>query len=1827
MKREFGDKKGRKYSKAATKKQFTIQGDDFFEAASAAAPCWQQYELQAATFELARIQALLERMRAVQPLVKLAEDVCILIYMVRKADSITDLGVAVGIFVKLQCASQPLLFHTYVLDTLSAIIGDDTLHIQADSDNIIQTTRDTTDKLKGFLNSNMTHKLKKLVLSCVTMGIFDASKIDHRLFPATLQELERASEKSPASLDFVLNIFDTILFVIERVYTVAMTGNISSFFHGGDSYHAWAAECAQLERMSHLLNDPTPHGFSEPEFTKRLDDAISRGREISGLLSHTDGASKRAAATLQMQMLKLRDTLIVKRAASEFRPAPCPILLNGKSCIGKTTLIWIIFYYTASLLGLPNDKQHAYFKNGFAKFWDGFKTWMWFLVIDDIAFMKDQMAQSMGGDPSVMEVIQINNSANYVPDQAALEDKGKVPLRNRITLATTNTKHLNAQHFFQYPAAVQRRFPYIVNVTVKAEYATQAMLDKNKIPEGTDLPDYWIFSVETVRGFKSGTDDLEWNTPVIYTNVHEFLRWLGQTVRDWEANQKMCNSAVDRMVELAVCQDCLKFECSCEYEAEECEACGLEPCACFEGRPLSRETSTSQYSLQADGLPIHEPRFDEWRRAYEEQHAQTPSEESVRSEVHRQMDMQTVASGACVICERYACNCGLTWREWMLVRLWQPTRNFWTEALEEHVWVWICAAAGFSRWLAVKVFAGRAYAAICWTTMQTYFGLRWINPAIGQWFFDWYLIVIAPCLLRCPAFWRKLGATMERRIGVPIWVPTAITGLSMITLGIYVWHKMKPSVDLQGNEFSSEIGTRPVKSPTDEEKANVYYTNKFVVSHMDVTKATVTRKSWTKSDVVEKVRKHLVFIDATVELNGFKHHTRSRGTMIGGQVMMMSDHCLPTGARLTLTFNHQEGQVSENCVYDPCESDIFRHRNRDVAFVRVRCSRFFRNIDDWFRQSSYEGRSGGFMIGRSQTEETTMRPFDRMTAVKPVLPLPLFTNAVWCASTGVPTQSGDCGSLYFQMSGLGPVIVGQHIAGSGEKMACTVLDSEFVNSGLVHFDPFKLQQGPVFLDAQLVPLHEKSPIRFFSEGRAYVFGTLPEYQTSRGSQFTETILSAPLKRRGWKLKHGAPVMSGWKPKRIAYDQWLAPQTTGIDLEALDAIADAFADDIFERLTPDDISKIHLVDVHTALNGAEGIPFMERIKLSTSAGYPYRKPKRTFFEETSEGLKLTDAQIEARLDEALEACCNGEIPEFVYDCALKDEPTTFKKMAEARTRVFNMSSLESTIIGRMLFMGLGRVIPGNFETFETVIGMNCASAQWGRAFAHLTSKTGTARRKMAGDYKFYDKSTPVYFTLAAVRCILRLVEKVGWSQRDRILMKAWLSSVCFAILNMFGDVLCVPKGNPSGCAITTLLNSMVNSLLFRYTFVKTWSAPVVDVYAVARKFKDNVALYTLGDDNVADIAHGCNLSHLTMNKVLAEFGMTYTMAEKDAELVDYISMEEVTFLKRRWVFDERIQDYAAPLEWASIEKMLMCCTKTKAYEPKIHAEEAISAALRYAWDHGEEKFNQLTATLREIVDELDLHSVLLPSTFPTAERLLADWIRSSKQELARQGRQPPNAPEPQELSSEEEPLVLQNQTTVVSQLQTAGEEQWELVDDRAQTDEHQAMREFLANLPDNVSESSDEMSLEEAVALLDDVNFDDDAVPSVNPYEQNPFLAVHEVFLETVENIVALIRRTNPEGHELLPAYDLFPNIFVQAECFCPECFTIEGHSLMEIMGSCSVCVRTLSALRLCWMPGHLGEPLHTTWRAVTAIDPLFASRFESGFLLALQRAGDPGGPF
>ncbi len=420
------------------------------------------------------------------------------------------------------------------------------------------TLQDFLDRYDTIKSSPLFAKTYKFSCYALALSLFAPLGITFNLLRFDKVAEEAMRRKYHMGPDFVHSLLDTALFLTRRGYQCYQTGSIAPLFHSAEKYQQWYDQAELLIRQAHFLSNPEVHGIDRFKYLADLKHAIECGRSMKKC------ATKREDRLLISKLLSslelTHDLELTKRAAQMDRKTPLCLLLYGGSGIGKSTIQNILFQHYGKVRGLSTLSEYRYIRNPTEAFWSGMNSTQWCIVLDDIAFLSARLGVL---DPSLAEMLCIANNVPFVPAQADICDKGRTPVRAELVIGSTNTEDMNLHAYFSCPLAVQRRFPWIVDVRVKPCYQDTnrpGMLDSSKVPAtpAGEYPDLWTFVIKRVepvgeeRHHQMGrtVTDKEINT------MPDFLRWYNEVIDQHNTVQDKIMASNARTYDTALCPAC-----------------------------------------------------------------------------------------------------------------------------------------------------------------------------------------------------------------------------------------------------------------------------------------------------------------------------------------------------------------------------------------------------------------------------------------------------------------------------------------------------------------------------------------------------------------------------------------------------------------------------------------------------------------------------------------------------------------------------------------------------------------------------------------------------------------------------------------------------------------------------------------------------------------------------------------------------------------------------------------------------------------------------------------------------------------------------------------------------------------------------------------------------------------------------------------------------------------------------------------------------------------------------------------------------------------------
>lgn len=1567
-------------------------------------------------------------------IVKLLEDMTILIYHLTRSSNKLDVIVAITNFVKLRLngplfsvehmavvASKVSEFKDYFFTEVVPEVEEQSF------ESFLKSTKGYLAKYKEVRNAPIFKKLYKFYMYALTHSLLDKVGLSFDKLKYSKMEIALAKRDFAANPDMVHCLLDTIVFICEQGHQCFITGSLDPIYHCGSTYEEWFTTSSKLIHDSKFLGNPGPLGIDPFNFLADLSDTIEKGdaiyKHVIRITAEEKFESKMILKTLNdLKLIKSNET--TKRSAMRERKAPFGVLIHGGSSVAKSCFTKMMFYQYANVFKLNKASEFMYTRNPFEEHWSSFQTSAWACRIDDVAFMHPNKCTDV--DPSIKEIICMINNVAYVPKQADLPDKGKTPFKCKLVMASSNVADLNAVHYFSNPLAIRRRLPFVISISPKAQYAKhECMIDSSKLDQPVEgcFPDFWNIVVKHVNPVPAaaGRDNQRAQLVVVqrFTHVNDFLAWFARAAIDHESTQDLAMACDKTMMDVGICDECFRplNDCQCDTESSGNEDNG--PLVVQSGE-WSERVSTRRQRLQRE---LYDRQCDEVRARLVGIRARLHDEANQSVEIaHMTMEDSYTAIDSInsMVDEELQKQQLLTegetaWRQGLFSYIRYKVYCF-TFYLFIEIYLyrgsstWICRFPVFRAWfmtkVGIKIDETRMGRLLCKALGER------VQRRIGKYsFLVSALVVISSSVLLYKAgkfIWTQFFPDNESLPEMDCWLAPdggCACKSEFQTVGLHKENCMsvdggcKCNLQPQFGEFLRGCAPKPM----DDERVNVWYKNDFECTSFDVSDMSRSYKSFDMPIVQSRLSKNclkMVFHDYEKTTDCGHLMRQSNAIAVGGHYILCNNHSVLSGDNIFLEIiqtNNAEG-INGNMKFKLSECNVRRFPDKDIAFIEVRQLPPFKDIRNLFCEETLSGGFRGVYCIRDQLGAYSVRPVENIR--RQVSPMSTLGELdCWRGYVSTPTSKGDCGSILLAQTDLGPIILGVHTLGGIEDPTLVYsirVTRQDILKGLSLFDhPIVASNEPMLSSEskkrELGPINYKSPTCYIQDGIANIYGTFTGFRAKPKSHVEKTVICESMTKRGYQIKHGKPEMSSWMPWRLALLDMTKP-VTRLDSAILKDAVDSFKRDIFSKLTKSDLEQVHVYDDVTAVNGAPGVAYVDKINRNTSAGAPWKKCKKFFLHpidpigELSDPVSV-DSEIMDRVKIIIENYESGRRSMPVFCGNLKDEATTFKKIVAQKTRVFTGCPFDWQIVVRKYLLSTIRLIQNNRFVFESAPGTVAQSTEWQKIRKYLVAFGDD--RMVAGDYAKFDKSMPPEIILAAFDILYAICKEAGYSEEELKVVAGVAEDTAFPLVDFQGDLIEFYGSNPSGHPLTVIINGLANSLYMRYCFAS------LSPDKTSEAFQRFVHLMTYGDDNVMGVSKEISwFNHTAIVGCLAKIGVTYTMADKEAESIPFINIKDVSFLKRTWRWDEDVGAYLCPLEHDSIAKMLTMCVRSKTITREQQAIAVISTALREYFFYGKDVFERKSLMLKEIVEENRLQVYVENSTFPTFDELKDSFWKHS-----------------------------------------------------------------------------------------------------------------------------------------------------------------------------------------------------------------------------------------
>lgn len=558
------------------------------------------------------------------------------------------------------------------------------------------------------------------------------------------------------------------------------------------------------------------------------------------------------------------------------------------------------------------------------------------------------------------------------------------------------------------------------------------------------------------------------------------------------------------------------------------------------------------------------------------------------------------------------------------------------------------------------------------------------------------------------------------------------------------------------------------------------------------------------------------------------------------------------------------------------------------------------------------------------------------------------------------TSFGDCGSvLVAQEPKLARKILGIHVAGStGIGYANSLTEQDILRTlGFFPHDRRVECYTPSIIEDPVYAQNGLPPGDFIPYGRVAIPATLPIKGDIYPSPLQDVIVphkQLPSALVPFKTEAGEfirPIQKGLAKCGASY-AYVDPDLLELARRDLLNVMNTNTDPAYKRLLTHE----------EMIMGSSDLEFINPVKRRSSPGYgwtnkQFGKPGKTRWLGDSEYI-LDDPELLEALNIRESLALKGVRHEHLWHDTLKVERRPIEKVLAGKTRVFSMGQMDYNLLFRKYFLGFNANTMKYRIGNEVAVGITPQSHEWSILVEHLTRFGDNV---FAGDFTNYDGSLNPQVMWAC----LDLINDWYDDGYDNRLVRNVLFEDIASSIHVCGDIAYGwTHSQPSGNPLTTILNSLYNSLSMRVVYYMALRDHDKSLNPIA-EWHNNISMISYGDDNVVGVRPGHFFNQAIATRYYAEIGMTYTDEAKTGEICEMRKIRDVTFLKRGFLMDGGT--WYSPLSLDTILEMIQWVRGTMDQEQSC--SENVETAFEELAYHPREVFDKWTTLIRHHSNKL------------------------------------------------------------------------------------------------------------------------------------------------------------------------------------------------------------------------------------------------------------------
>jgi hypothetical protein len=752
-------------------------------------------------------------------------------------------------------------------------------------------------------------------------------------------------------------------------------------------------------------------------------------------------------------------------------------------------------------------------------------------------------------------------------------------------------------------------------------------------------------------------------------------------------------------------------------------------------------------------------------------------------------------------------------------------------------------------------------------------------------------------------------------------------------------------------------------------------------------------------------RNNLVRVEIQVKLEGDKVLTiKQNGVIVRNRQLLLNAHALYTTLKgydstitvwkngLDYTFEFEKKRVtwiSKKSVEDDGKTKIaFVDRMIYEMPATIPSSRDITGLFVSEKDLNNVGKCPGILMSRNNEDHMVMCTM--ISKLEPITEVRAYDEVdnvfLVCKGykyRGVSTAKGDCGGLIMAENTHVPgKILGIHQAGCKSLGQCILITSEMLQEMTKNEI---LPVTPAIVEDRM-EIQDLEQLELCPDGRFLVIGKAPkgkEIFQPRTTQIEPSELHGEIypvttEPAALSKNHPACKENNWDPLQDG----IGKNGVGGKDFSVKTMEAVLKYTIIENAHIDPTYPRDVLTEEQVLNGIEGEEYIERLNLDSSPGYPYTKirvagmkGKSAFINNERTGkYEVVEKTLRGRLDKRESEGLKGRrIVSSWVDC-LKDERRPKAKVW--KTRIFNIGPVDHTILVKRYF---GRFIAWymkNRYSLSGAVGMNVDSPEWNQMWEKLRE---VGNFGFDGDYEKYDAKMRARLI---VEYFVKLVNAWYGDSAENQLFRSVLMDEIAHTIHRAGDCIYMSfQGNKSGCALTTILNCIINDFYIKAGWIEIMKyfadceedrvrkATLAGLIPL-RKYAEYIRAKVYGDDNVVVVNHQVTdyFNAKTFSAWLADHDIVYTPATKGERTSALDRIEDLQFLKRH----QRKHGTGlilAPIEKQTIHELTNWIRKSIDDEAAMYQNLEDSARFAYQW--GEEYFEEHVGRINKALRDKEL----------------------------------------------------------------------------------------------------------------------------------------------------------------------------------------------------------------------------------------------------------------